>query len=179
MMEKGLEILQHIEKLYSKDYDESYAMKLASKNPDMVEAWNDAFKDYDLVDVLCAIDEFWNFKSSKSRPSVAHIRAILSGKKDVVKPVMPSNTPKTIDPAVSFMQRDIELGRCHHLLPIYQRAVKYTCEELLYQEIPTDVWRRMSFPTRYEQAMKHGLFNDFEETLKSICFMLNGKEYQF
>lgn len=80
-MEKALEILQHIEKLYAKDYNENYARNLAKKNPDMVEMWQEAFGKYDLVDVLAAINEFWQFKSSKSRPNVAQITAILSAKK--------------------------------------------------------------------------------------------------
>ncbi len=79
-MEKALEILQHIEKLYAKDYDDSYATKLSSKNPDMVNAWNESFKNYDLLDVLAAIDDFWQFKNSKSRPNVAQIAAILTSK---------------------------------------------------------------------------------------------------
>ena len=73
--------MQHIEKLYAKDYNENYARNLAEKNPDMVEMWQEAFGKYDLVDVLAAINEFWQFKSSKSRPNVAQITAILSAKK--------------------------------------------------------------------------------------------------
>lgn len=80
-MEKGLEILQHIEKLYSKDYDEFYAEKLAAKNPDMVDSWDEAFKEFDLLAVFEAIDDFWQFKNSKSRPNVAQITAILNAKK--------------------------------------------------------------------------------------------------
>ena len=46
-----------------------------------MQAWRDAFNNYNLNDVLSAIDEFWNFKSSKSKPSVHKIRAILVSKK--------------------------------------------------------------------------------------------------
>lgn len=80
-MEKALEILQHMEKLYAKDYNENYAAELSDKNPDMVSAWAEAFRAYDLVDVLAAIDDFWQFKNSKSRPNVAQITAILTAKK--------------------------------------------------------------------------------------------------
>lgn len=179
-MEKALEILQHIEKLYSKDYDEGYAIKLASKNPDMVEAWNDAFKEYDLVDVLNAIDEYWNFKSSKSKPSVAHIKALLSVKKDIVKaPENELTGERYIDYASSYMDRDVKLGVNRHLLPIYKLAVKYIVEDLLSREISSQEWNKLDYSGRCSRAMELGLFNRFNDALVYVCQKAYGKDYQF
>ena len=80
-MKKALEILKHIESLYVEQPDFSKIEKMARNNPERVQAWRDAFNNYNLSDVLNAIDEFWNFKSSKSKPSVHQIRAILVSKK--------------------------------------------------------------------------------------------------
>lgn len=83
------------------------------------------------------------------------------------------------DLAVAYMQRDIKLGRCRHLLPVYQAAVRYIAEDILAQEIPVTEWRRMSFAERCEAAMKRGLFNRFDEVLVLISRRDNGKDYQF
>ena len=83
------------------------------------------------------------------------------------------------NPAVMFMQRDIALGKCRHLLPMYQRAVNYILTDLLSREVPTSVWQNMDFGARYSAAMKKGLFNKFDELLVQICKSLTGREYQF
>lgn len=83
------------------------------------------------------------------------------------------------NPAVMFMQRDIALGKCRHLLPMYQRAVNYILTDLLSREVPASVWQNMDFGARYSAAMKKGLFNKFDELLVQICKSLTGREYQF
>lgn len=80
-MQKALEILKHIEELYVAEPDFSKLERMAENNPERVQAWEDAFEKYDLVDVLNAVDDFWNFKSSKSKPSVAQLRAVLVSRK--------------------------------------------------------------------------------------------------
>lgn len=79
-MEKALEILYHIEELYTENPDREKLNRLAEQNPERVQAWTDAFAEYDLSDVLMAIDDFWQYKSSKSKPSVAQIKAVLTTK---------------------------------------------------------------------------------------------------
>ncbi len=83
------------------------------------------------------------------------------------------------NPAVMFMQRDIALGKCRHLLPMYQRAVNYILTDLLSREVPASVWQNMDFSARYDAAVKKGLFNKFDELLVQICKSLTGREYQF
>ena len=79
-MENGLKILRHVEELYVEQPDFSKLENMARNNPERVKAWNDAFKEYYLDDVLNTIDEYWNFKSSKSKPSVHQIKAMLIAK---------------------------------------------------------------------------------------------------
>lgn len=177
-MEKGMEILQHMEKLYAKDYDENYAANIAKKNPDMVAAWNKAFCEYDLADVLIAIDKYWEFKNSKSRPNVTQIIASLNAwKAEKVK----SDGPyiARTDYAAKFMQRDIKLGCCRHLLPVYNQAIRYIAEDMLSGEMPVSQWKAMTFAERVEQVAKKGLFNRLAEVLVLVCRQRYGKDYQF
>lgn len=80
-MEKALEILKHIEELYTAEPDFAKLDRMVEQNPERVAAWAEAFRNYDLSDVLAAIDDFWQYKSSKSKPSVAQITAILVAQK--------------------------------------------------------------------------------------------------
>ena len=172
-----MEILKHIEELYVVEPDFGKIERMAQNNPERVKAWQDAFDDYDVTDVLLAIDNFWNYQTSKSRPSVAQIKAKLNAVNAERKKKNADYIPMT-DPAVAYMQRDIKLGRCRHLLPVYQAAVRYIAEDVLAQEIPVTEWRRMSFAERCEAAMKRGLFNRFDEVLVLIS-RRDGKDYQF
>lgn len=84
-MKKELEIIKHVIELYTGDITEAAMANYELKNGERVKMYAEAFRDYDLSDVLQAIDEFWNFKSSKTKPTVAQILAILNSKKEVEK----------------------------------------------------------------------------------------------
>lgn len=84
-MEKELEILKHINELYVGDTTDEEIIRFAEKNTEKVAAWKAAFIEYDLSDVLQAVDEYWNFKNNKTSPRVAQILAILNSKKEVEK----------------------------------------------------------------------------------------------
>ena len=179
-MEKALEILKHIDELYVEQPDFSKLEKMAQNNPERVQAWEDAFKAYDLTDVLNAVDEFWNYKSSKSKPSVHQLRAMLTTKKDVVATNgEATREEKFVDYASLYMARDIKLGTNRHLLPIYQRAVKYIVEDMLLEQISSQEWHQLDYSGRCARAMQLGLFNRFDDVLVYICQQLYGKDYQF
>lgn len=178
-MEKGMEILQHLERLYNRNYKKDYVSKLAETNPELILSWEKSFQNYDLADVINAIDEYWEYKSSKSRPNVEMLRAILSTKKDVTPVRTYTQEPRVTDYATKFMERDIALGRNHHLKPMYEKAVRCIAEELLSHAIPHEEWKKMDLAARCEKAMKLGLFNEFDDVLVSICRNLNGVDYQF
>ncbi len=82
------------------------------------------------------------------------------------------------DYAADFMARDIRQGRCRHLLPVYNRAVRLVAEDRLSREIPASEWAKLSFAERCEKAMAIGLFNDFDNALIEACRSYCGKDYQ-
>ncbi len=177
-MEKVLEILKHIEELYAGDVSDEAIRAFADKNSEKVNAWREAFQDYDLADVFGAIDDFWNYKSNKTRPTVAQLRAKLNvGKVDKVRTDV-QQIAQT-DYAAVFMRRDIKLGCCRHLLPVYNQAVRYIAEDMLSGEMPVSQWKAMTFAERAEQAAKKGLFNRLDEVLVLVCRRRYGKDYQF
>lgn len=179
-MEKAQEILYHIDELYTESPSEEKIVSQSLKNPVHYQAWVDAFKDYDLSDVLEAIDYFWEYKSSKSKPNVAQIKAILNAHK-TEKTASTSDTPEfnCYAPAESLMTRDIELKRNRHLLTVYKLAVDYVTQDLLLEVIPNSEWRKMDFSQRVALAKKKGLFDRFDEVLVYVCKLNYGKEYQY
>lgn len=179
-MEKAQEILFHIDELYTQKPSEDAVLRHCEENPTRYQAWVDAFKDYDLSDVLEAIDNFWEYKNSKSKPNVAQIKAILNAHK-TEKSSSASDTPevKYFAPAESLLARDIELKRNRHLLAVYKLAVNYIIQDMLLEHIPLNEWRKMDFSERVSQARKKGLFNHFDEVLVYVCKANYGKEYQF
>lgn len=177
-MGKALDILRHIEELYVAEPDFDKLDRMVENNPERLEAWEKAFADYDLIDVLNAVDAFWEFKSSKSRPSVAQIKAKLNAR-EVEKVVADKVQDKALAPAEQLMNRDIELKRCRHNLYIYKQAVDYVLSELLLQEIPTGIWRKMKFSAKYEAAKNKGLFENFDDVLKLVCRERTGKDHEF
>lgn len=178
-MEKALEILKHIEELYVELPDFSKLEKMAQNNPERVAMWEEAFKGYDLVDVLNVIDEYWNYKNSKSKPSVQHLKAMLSCKKDITPVANVEHHEKMTDYASMFMARDIELGINRHLMNVYTRAVRYISEDMLLEQISYQEWQQLGLDGRCARAMKLGLFNELENVLVMICRKLYGKDYQY
>lgn len=83
------------------------------------------------------------------------------------------------NPAAAYMQRDIKLGCCRHLLPVYDQAARYIVEDLLSREMPVSQWKDLDFAGRVEQAAKKGLFDRLDEVLVMVCRQRYGKDYQF
>lgn len=179
-MEKAQEILFHIDELYTQKPSEEEVIRQCKENPVRYQAWVDAFKDYDLSDVLDAIDNYWEYKNNKSRPNVAQIKAILNAHK-TEKAISTSDTQEfnCYAPAESLMTRDIELKRNRHLLTVYKLAVDYIIQDLLLEIMPTSEWRKMDFSQRVALAKKNGLFDRFDEALVYVCKLNYGKEYQY
>ena len=176
MSTKALDIMQHIEELYSAKPDFS---KLEN-NQELIEAYQKAFADYDLLDIIDAIDRFWEYKSNKSRPTVAQLKAMLNAHDVVRKPEQTgSGQSMAFAPAEFFMQRDIELKRCRHNLYIYKQAVDYIINELLLEKIPSDVWRKMSFADKVTAAKNNGLFSRLDEVLVLASMQRIGRPYEF
>lgn len=178
-MEKAYEILKHIEELYSKEnVTEENIRKELNKNPEVVNAWREAFELYDLTDIFKAIDEFWRYTNNKSKPRVSQLLSILNTTKEVEK-----EKPQEKQPSVRFfciesdlMARDKELGRnSQFLISDYRRAVNYILTDKLIETIGGFEYDKLSNEDktkersdRYKRALENGLFNDFDEILRGV-----------
>ena len=145
-MEKAQEILFHIDELYLENPSEELILQMAEKNPVRYQAWVDAFKDYDLSDVLQAIDNYWEFKNSKTKPNVAQIKATLEQHRiEKLKTLNTEFKPVKGDYSWERMAQDTKDGTRRNNLYVYQDAEKIVLEDWLLKEIPTEVWKAMSY----------------------------------
>lgn len=169
-MEKTQEILKHLFDLYNEtEYTEEQIINWCAKNTERYNAWQDAFAEYDLTDVFQAIDDYWRYNSNKTKPTVAKILATLTTNK--AKRTIDDGQPsvKYFNPAVEFMQRDINLGKCKHTIKAYDRAVDYIINELLLDEVPMQEHGKMDFSTKCANAKNKGLFANFDDILEQLA----------
>lgn len=179
-MDKIQEILYHIEELYSEKPSQFKIEQMCKSNPVKYQAWVDAFKDYDLSDVLTAIDEYWEFKNSKTKPNVAQIKAILNMRKaEKIPEVEEIGKLSLADLAWSQMNLDIENGVCRNNLYVYRDAERIILEDWLLHEVPTEVWRKMSYASRLKVATEKGLTARFSEALTQAAQKRFGRDYEF
>lgn len=142
-MEKGLEILKHINELYKGDVSDEEMLRFAEKNSEIVNSWQEAFQNYELEDVLRIVDEYWTHKSNKTAPRVAQLLAMLNSDKDV-KRVYPhveepieiktdSSTFWNTDPAMAYYLRDVETKPSEevHALLFYRWALNDIIAEMV------------------------------------------------
>ena len=181
-MEKAQEILLHIDELYTENPSEEKILQLAEKNPTRYQAWVDAFKDYDLSDVLMAIDEYWEYKSSKAKPNVAQIKAILSAHKTAL--VKSTEAPKAELPTPeSLMQDDIKAGNCRNNLYVYREAYELVTQDWLAEMIPADEYNFAitHWPRNVQLAVNNGLFGRFSEAMLQAAHRRFGedRDYEF
>jgi hypothetical protein len=178
-MEKAQEILFHIDELYTENPSEEKIIRQSQENPVRYQAWVDAFKDYDLSDVLQAIDEYWEYKNSKTKPNVAQIKAKLNARNiDKLTNVALTDEAKD-DYAWQKMEEHIESGNCRWNMPTYRMAERIVIDDWLSQEMPADLWARMDYYARVRQAKEKGLFDRFDEALVMASRKKFGRDYQF
>lgn len=179
-MEKAQEILFHLDELYTENPSEEKVIRQCEENPVRYQAWVDAFKDYDLSDVLQAIDEYWEFKSSKTKPSVAQIKAKLNARNVEKLHEVPENTQAAKgDFAWERMNSDIEAGSCRNNLYVYRDAERIVFNDWLAHEIPASVWCKMSYASKLQQATEKGLLNNFDEALRQAAQARFKRDYEF
>lgn len=179
-MEKAQEILFHLDELYSDNASEERVLMACDKNPTRYQAWVEAFKDYDLSDVLTAIDEYWEYKNNKTKPSVAQIKAKLNAR-NVEKLAQQTTVTEAScgDWAWEQMNHDIETGDCKSNLYMYRRAEDLIINGWLPKEMPVSEWSAMSRTRRVEQAKAKGLFANYTEALAQVCRERFGRDYEF
>jgi hypothetical protein len=176
-MEKAQEIIKHIFELYLDDEPtDDDVLVWCEKNMERYRAYEDAFKDYDTVDVLKAIDEYWRYTSNKTKPTVAKLLTMLNTNKAEKK--------QNIEVGVKYFcierdifKKDIELGRnTNCFYPHYVRAVDYILDKLLPATIGMQEFLRIKDEDlsiergkKYKLALENGLFNKFDEILQQVA----------
>jgi hypothetical protein len=153
---------------------------MAENNPTRYQAWVDAFKDYDLPDVLTAIDNFWEFKSSKTKPNVAQIKAILtSHKAEKLRQAAASAPKKELPSPENLMALDIATGDCRNNLYVYRDAFNICLKEFLPEVVPVDVLERAYYPKDVQLAVENGVFSRFGDAMLMAAQRRFGRDYEF
>lgn len=181
MTEKSRRIIKKVAELYSfgnerKTVEEVTQInyeKLLDKEAD----WDKAFEEYEVDDVLQAVDNFWRFKSDKNRPSVAQILSFLNTEKEVKK--IPHKEEeqrvKYYNIETMYFNRDKELGILKYNMNIYKRAVDRIMHDMM------DEWCRennfkfndkddaVAYHKKFQKATELGYFNEFDAILENIA----------
>lgn len=179
-MEKAQEILFHIDELYTENPSEDKIRQMAENNPTRYQAWVDAFKDYDLPDVLTAIDNFWEFKSSKTKPNVAQIKAILtSHKAEKLRQAAESAPKKELPSPENLMAQDVAAGCCRNNLYVYREAFDICLNQFLPEVIPADVAEHAFYPRNVQLAVENGVFGRFDEAMLMAAQRRFERDYEF
>lgn len=183
MSEKTRLIIKKVAELYSFGSEKKTAEEVTQINYekllDKEQEWEQAFDKYDTDDVIQAINNYWRYKSDKTRPSVSQILSFLQTEKEV-KPKSEHKTDSVRYFCIEndLMARDIELKRnSEFILSDYRRAVDYILNESLVNLIGEQEFRKLSSDEKvkersdkYRIAMQNGLFNDFDRTLKMLKY---------
>lgn len=162
MLDKELEILRLIEELYHGDTTEQEMYDFASKNQVKVQAWKEAFEDYPLFEVTKAINHFYMRKSSKTRPNIAQIRAILQ-ESNATRETSYQKETYDLGFGLKFQQMDKENGDMHWFVPDYQKV-----ENL----IRMDYWGWVG-------NIKNPSYDDFHRCMEEWCLETTGHKYRF
>ena len=183
-MDKTQQILFHLDELYTEEANEERILRACEKNPAKYGAWRDAFEEYDLSDVLFAIDEFWQYKSNKTRPNVAQIRAILNAKKaEKIKKAETQAVKAELPTPESLMQDDIKAGNCRNNLYVYREAYELVTQDWLAEMIPADEYNFAitHWPRNVQLAVNNGLFGRFSEAMLQAAHRRFGedRDYEF
>lgn len=172
-MRKELEIIKHVIELYTGDTTDEAMANYELKNSEQVRMYAEAFRSYDLPDVLQAIDEFWNFKSSKTKPTVAQILAILNSKKEVEKDSFSVDAQASrfdesnwrywvgIDLARALMIR----GGNKNLRFWYKKAVDAILAERVDRLPEARFW---DYDRKVKECFELGFFDDVDEVAENI-----------
>lgn len=176
-MEKAQEIIKHIFELYLDDEPtDDDVLVWCEKNMERYRAYEEAFKDYDTIDVLKAIDEYWRYTSNKTKPTVAKLLTMLNTNK-AEKQTKAEEKAKYFCIEEKLFHQDKELGRntnCWY--PHYKKAVEYILEKLLPSVIGMEEFNRIKSDDlsevrgrKYRLALENGLFDKFDEILQQVA----------
>lgn len=177
-MEKGLEILKHINELYKGDVSDEEMLRFAEKNSEIVNSWQEAFQNYELEDVLRIVDEYWTHKSNKTAPRVAQLLAMLNSDKDVKRVYSHVEEPIEIktdsstfwdtDPAMAYYLRDVETKPSEevHALLFYRWALNDIIAEMVNTLPNAD---KMSFSQKVAIVRRNGWDSDITDRVEQYA----------
>ena len=111
-----------------------------------VEIWSEVLEGYSQTEILEALKDYRKNVPYDKAPTPADFKKFLHHSEDIKSQI--SEAVQPVAPAEQLMNRDIELKRCRHNLYIYKQAVDYVLSELLLQEIPAGIWRKMKFSAK-------------------------------
>lgn len=134
-----------------------------------IENLTRAFEKYDVEDIKHAINEYWTYKNSKTKPNVAQVLALLDAHKTEKLPETDKGGQAKDDIAIERMQADIEAGNCRNNLYVYKDAVDIIINKWLLDEIPVSVWSGLSYGYKVKQAENKGLFDRFDDALREAA----------
>lgn len=163
MLSKELEILRHLEELYKQDVTEEEFLEEMKGKEVQTGAWKKAFEDYDLSDVLRAIDEYFAKKNNRTPPRIPQIEALLhsSGAKKEEK--HEEVEPYHCEYDYRYMHEDVESGNCHHNLYYYTAALRLI--------------RANEYP--FIEDIEHPTHAEMTEVLEDICEKRTGNKWEF
>ena len=185
-MEKGLEILKHINELYKGDVSDEEMLRFAEKNSEIVNSWQEAFQNYELEDVLRIVDEYWTHKSNKTAPRVAQLLAMLNSDKDVKRVYSHVEEPIEIktdsstfwdtDPAMAYYLRDVETKPSEevHALLFYRWALNDIIAEMV-NTLPYG--KTMSYTKKIDLIRRNGWDSDITERVEHYALQNDGARY--
>jgi len=162
MLSKELEILKQIEELYHGDISEEDFINECLGKEKKIEAWREAFAEYPLYEVSKAINHFYVKKSSKTRPNIAQLTAILQ-ENNAVRETSYQRETFDLGFGLKFQQMDKENGDMHWFVPDYQKV-----ENL----ISMDYWGWVS-------NIKNPSYDDFHRCMEEWCLETTGHKYRF
>ncbi len=134
-----------------------------------VDVWLDVLNGYSQTQILDALKAYRRNTEYNTAPTPANFEKWLV--QQCKEHPVADEDPKVkyFNPAVEFMQRDINLGKCKHTIKAYDRAVDYIINELLLDEIPVQEHGKMDFSTKCANAKNKGLFKDFDDILEQLA----------
>lgn len=169
-MSKAQEIADYIADLYGGKSDLTEIQE---------ENLTKAFEKYDLEDIKHAVNEYWTYKNSKTKPNVAQILALLDAHKTEKLPESDKGGQAKGDVAIELMKADVEAGTCRNNLYVYYDAVDIVINKWLLDEMPVSVWSGLSYGYKIKQAENKGLFDRFDEALRESAQARFGRDYEF
>lgn len=163
MLTKELETLKLIEELYHGDTTEQDMLDFAEKNQTKIQTWKEAFEEYPLYEITKAINHFYVKKSSKTRPNIAQIMAILEENNAEKEHKAEVFEKPEITFGMKFLEEDKENGDMHWFVPDYM-----TVERLIL----ADKWG-------WIYNIKKPTKDEFHRAIEEWCTELTGYKYRF